>query len=98
MNERIERTRELAVVSHKSTGERIEVYPDFYVYRTITVVRLTDAGLAYVRNLCNDYRTDKVSVEEVLNDFRQKAEETSSGYRFEVEEKLYYEFIDMLSN
>ena len=92
-----ERFSELAVVNHIQTGKRIMVYPDFYIWESRTKVELTNAGRNYLRKICKDYCAGKVSVEDLLNDFRLTAEETNSAYCHEIEEKFFFEFTNMLS-
>lgn len=92
-----ERFSELAVVSHIRTGERIEVYPDLFLERTMTKVELTNAGRNYLSEICKAYCAEKVSVEDVLNEFRLMAEETNSAYWHEIEEKFFFEFTNMLN-
>ncbi len=89
---------ELAVVTVKDTGERLEVWPEFFVAQTRTIVELTNAGRNYLRQLCDDYVADKVSVEEVLNNLQLIAKDFfPSEYDF-VYDKFFAEFTNILAN
>jgi len=86
---------ELAVVTIKDTGERLEVYPGFFVAQTRTKVELTNAGRTYLRQLYDDYAAEKVSVDEVLNNLHLIAKDFfPSEYDF-VYDKFYFEFLDI---
>ena len=97
MNYLNEQFSELAVISHRDTGERIEVWPELFISRTITVVELTNAGRIFLRAVCKDYCSEKISADEVLNNFSLLAKEIDSAYKSEIEEKFYFEFIGMLN-
>ena len=97
MNNMNERVPELAVISHRNTGERVEVWPNLFMSRTITVVELTNAGRFYLRAVYKDYCDEKISVDEVLNNFSLLAKEIDSAYKSEIEDKFYFEFIGMLN-
>lgn len=96
MNNLNEYFSELAVISHRDTGERIEVWPGLFMNLSFPVVELTNAGRTYLRALCKDYCADKVSADEVVNNFRLIAETIDSGYTLEIQDKFGSEFTKLL--
>lgn len=78
------------------TGERIEVYPDYFVKGTRTSVKMTDEGMSFLRILCADYLAEKISVEEMLNELEIISKEISSAYSDLVYDRLFMEFTNLL--
>lgn len=89
---------DLAVVTVKDTGERLEIYPEFYVAQTRTVVELTDAGRDFLRQLCDDYKAEKVTVDELLNTLHLIADDFYPSEYDRVHDKFYAEFLNELAN
>ena len=96
MNKLTERTmqpNDLVVISSRRIegAEPVEYWPGLFMIPTRIMVELTNAGRFYLTELCKDYYSDKVSVEELLSNVQTIANEFS-GYVGDVEDKLWCEF------
>ena len=89
---------DLAVVTVKDTGERIQVWPELFMAVTRPICELTNAGRIYLRALCDDYKNDKVTVEEVLNNLHLIADDFFPSEYDCVYDKFFAEFTDMIAN
>jgi hypothetical protein len=96
MNKLTERTmqpNDLVVISSKRIegAEPVEYWPGLFMIPTRIMVELTNAGRFYLTELCKDYYSDKVSVEELLSNVQTISNEFS-GYVDDVFDKLMNEF------
>lgn len=93
LNERTMQPSDLVVISSKRIegAEPVEYWPGLFMIPTRIMVELTNAGRFYLTELCKDYYSDKVSVEELLSNVQTIANEFS-GYVGDVEDKLWCEF------
>lgn len=97
LNERNERLNDLAVIGSRTTGERIEIFPGFFVAESIPYVELTCAGELFLRELCNDYMNEKLTVAEVISNIDTISCEYS-GYSDMVSDAMWYELNKLLEN
>lgn len=96
MNDFCYQPNNLAVVTVRDTGERIEVYPGLFMVRTAQVVELTNGGRIFLRQMCADYTAGKLTVDEVLNNLQVIAEDFFPSEYDAVYDKFFAEFTNMM--
>lgn len=96
-NERTSRTNGLISWTSRKLGEPILVYPGMYIEHTIRVPQVTESGMDFLQNLCDRYLLGDLSVDELLSEIQNVANEFS-GYKYEVREKLFNTAMQIMSN
>lgn len=81
----------------KKLGEPIEVFPGYFCKNERSFPKVTKDGMEFLRDLCNKYVANEISVPDFLSKLQEVANEFS-GWESEVNEKLYNTAMNILSN
>ena len=76
-------------------GTTVEVYPGLFVREQRTSFVLTKRGTEFLRDVCGDYKGDRISCDELLELFDEICK-YFDGFYWDVNDKLFSEFNKML--